>query len=264
MAYKRRRKQSSKAIVPYKRQRYTGYRPRMTQSMALAVLSRRTAGYVGLERKFLDASLANTALVAPTDASGGEIDANVNCSGCLSAPAIGDGPSNRDGRQISISNITIKGSIDINPQSGITSAADTVPDIFIALVLDKQTNGAQLNSEDVFENPLGGNLTATQVFRALDNRERFQVLKTKRITAKDIAGSIIPFFEDPNVSQQGVKIPFSMYKSFGKGLKVNFLAGLTTATVNAVADNSLHLIAYCSDTSTAPSVSYNSRMRFYG
>jgi len=48
------------------------------------------------------------------------------------------------------------------------------------------------------------------------------------------------------------------------GMKVKFNAG-TTASVANVIDNSIHVIAYASNiTGVAPTISYQSRLRFVG
>lgn len=223
------------------------------------VLNRRTGGFIGMEKKFFNAS-RTIPLTAPTDATGGECDPTTLL--CLNCPAQGDGEQNRDGRQIGMDAIYIKGMISMASQANQT-ATDTLPHIMIALVLDTQTNGAQLNSEDVYENPSGFATLASQPFRNLENNQRFKVLQTVSIEPKDIASAIQPVYDGTNIEQQGVTVPFTMYKKLN-GMKVNFLTGQTTSVISAIADNSLHIVAYTSNTSLAPALLYNSRLRFVG
>ncbi len=253
------RKKGYKTYRSYRNKYKQAKRQRSIAAEVRRVLNGSTGGYVGLEKKFFDTG-RSIALTAPTDASGGEVDNSTNL--CLNCPAQGDGESQRDGRQISMHSINIKGTITIASQAD-QSAGDTVPDIFIALVMDKQTNAAQLDSEDVFENPTGITSLATSPFRNLEYTSRFTVLATRKISAVDLAGAIQPVFDGTNIEQQGAQIPFSIYKTLG-GKKVNFISGQTTSTVAAIADNSLHLIAYSTNTSMVPTINYNSRLRFVG
>lgn len=222
--------------------------------------NRRLAGYVGLEKKFYDVALVGAVPSAAADASSGMIDPGTE--DCLNAVALGDGPTQRDGRQINMLSITIKGSVQIPAQVNQT-AADTMPNIFIALVLDMQTNAAQATSQSIFTNPGASASTANQPFLNLENHQRFKVLKTVRIAAEQIAGCVIPVYDGTNVEQSGASVPFSMYVNL-KQMKVNFLAAQTTSVVAAIADNSLHLVAYTDNTSTSAIISYNSRLRFMG
>ena len=69
----------------------------------------------------------------------------------LTAPSQGDAYNQRDGSKITIKSILIQGSLYIPNQNDQTTC-DFVPIVTIALVLDKQTNGSTLNSEDVYTN----------------------------------------------------------------------------------------------------------------
>lgn len=261
---KRARTGTYKKAGPYKRTRNAaGSSARnpiiIPDAQVRRVMNARTGGYIGLEKKFFDSS-ASAAIVSTADASGGEIDPTTLL--CLNCPAQGDGEQNRDGRQINMHSIYIKGVVSMAAQANQTSL-DVIPEVMIALVLDKQTNGAQLNSEDVYDNPSGFSTLAAQPFRELEYSKRFQVLKTVNITAKDIAGTIQPVYDGTNIEQQGGHVPFTIYKDL-KGMKVNYISGQTTSVINAIADNSLHIIAFCSNVGTVPTLLYQSRLRFTG
>lgn len=220
-------------------------------------LNARTGGYLGIERKFYDTTLAGTALAAPTGATGGEVDPATVL--CLSAPAQGDGESNRDGRKITITQCHVAGVITCNSQA-TQSAADDATTCMVALVLDTQSNGAQLNSEDVFTNPGASALLASDVFRNLQYSSRFKVLGVKKITLMNpsIANNAAA---SGNLTQSGLqkRWRFDLQKL---NIPVTFTG--TTAGIANVTDNSLHIVAFCTSTGLAPNITYNSRIRFVG
>jgi len=253
------RKRTYKKYNRY-RTKYKGAYRKSVAAEVKRVLNGRTGGFVGLEKKFYDTA-KNFAIVSPSDATGGEQDPGAGVL-CLNAPAQGDGESQRDGRQIAMQSINIKGVVQIASQTDQT-AGDVVPDIFIALVVDTQTNGSQMNSEDCFENPGGVSALAAQPFRNLEYSQRFRVLKTVRIASAVLAGAIQPVYDGTNIEQQGAQVPFSMYVNL-KGMKVNYISGQTTSVIGAIADNSLHVVAYASNTSMVPTLTYAARLRFVG
>lgn len=226
----------------------------------VALLNQRTGGLLGIELKYLDTTKTATALTAPTDASGGEYPPTSGCTGCLTAPAQGDTASSRDGNKIVVKSCLLQGAISCSQQS-LQSTADFSAIVMVALVQDTQTNGVPLNSEDVFTNPGAAALLACSVNRNMSYTQRFKVLKMKKIVLKTPAlandtgatGGII---------QSGFHQPF---KLSWKGLMpVTFTTGSTTADIANVTNNSIQVIAYCTNTSLAPSLEYNCRIRFVG
>lgn len=227
---------------------------------SIALRNARTGGLLGIEHKFLDIPRTPTALAAPTDASGGEINPSSIVTGCLSAPAQGDGPTNREGNKIVIDSVLIQGDISVAAQADQT-AADVSPVVFIALVQDMQTNGATLNSEDVFTNPAANAVLATSPFRNMSYTARFKVLKMwkKQLRIPD------QVWDGTNIEQSGFRTPFKLsWKAKGRPIPVTFTTASTTADVANVTNNSIHCIAYCNDTSLAPTIGFNCRIRFYG
>ncbi len=214
----------------------------------------RTAGYLGIETKFFDTAVNGTALGAPTDATGGEIDPTTLL--CLNCPSQGDGESQRDGRQIAMKSLHIKGNVIIPKQSD-QATLDNGTEIYLAVVLDKQTNGAQLDSEAVFTNPSGSGNLAASPFRNLQYGKRFTVLKSWKTQVSNLMST----YDGTNIEQSGLFKPFSFNISL-KNMKVNFTN--TTSVIGNIADNSIHVIGYCSNTELAPIVFYNSRLRFVG
>lgn len=209
------------------------------------------------ELKFLDTGLVPTALVAPTDCTGGEFDPSA--TSMISTPAQGDNESTRDGKRIMIKNVYVKGNVNLPIQELVVSP-QLGTKVFVALVLDTQSNGAQMNSEDCFKNTIANIGTATQLHRNLLFGSRFRVLKEEIF---DITPQTLSHFANDSFSVGGAEQTFEWFVPFPQGLEVNFNAG-TTASIANVVDNSLHIIAFSNTTVGAPTIAYNARIRFMG
>ncbi len=219
--------------------------------------NRRTGGFLGQELKFYDTKLVSAALTTNTDASGGEHDPSATI--VLNSTTQGDGEQQRDGRKMTMKSLYLSGNCVV-PGKATESTADAGCIIYIAVVLDTQTNGATIVSEQVFKN-VGGNVAlGANPMRNLEFSTRYRVLATKHFTMQNPAiandtgatGGII---------QQGLVKRWKMFIKL-KDLGVTFNG--TTETVANITDNSLHLIAFTSSTSLAPVISYSSRLRFMG
>ncbi len=211
---------------------------------------------MGIELKFYDQLLIGKAIPASTDATGGEVDPSATV--LLNTVVQGDGESNRDGRRMTMRSIMVEGQVNIAALAAQSGANDGTQ-IFIALVLDTQTNGATINSEDVFVNPGASALTAASPLRNLQFSKRFRILATRKFA-----------FAQPNMTNDtgatggviigGATKRFKIFKRLGQ--IVNF--SNTTETVANITDFSLHMIAYASSVTQVPKISYNSRLRFVG
>jgi len=221
---------------------------------ARSMLNTRTAGFLGIETKYFDNTLVDTAISAATTAAGAEMDPSA--SSMISTPAVGDGATNRDGKRIVIKNVQIKGMVR---RAATEDAVDPpgVNLVYLALVQDTQTNGAQLNSEDVFANASGSVYGNHAPLRNLLYANRFKVLKS---TVLDLSARTMSVEGDNLHSTAAVAVPFEWFCP-NLDLPVNFNAG-TTADVANVTDHSLHVIAYA--TATGATLTYNSRIRFQG
>lgn len=220
-----------------------------------ARMNRRTGGLLGLEYKFYDTSLVASALTSPTDCSGGEHDPATVL--CLSAPAQGSSEIQRVGRSIRICRLDVVGNCAIPETSAKTSLTD-MPNIFIAIVLDTQTNGAQLNSEDVYKNTAAEATLATRIYRNMSNTSRFRVLAQKLIRFQDLSATNNT--TTGSITQHGCFMPWQFHLKMN--LPVKFSVGGTSAGVASVEDNSLHLIAFTNSTAYLPEISYNARIRY--
>lgn len=250
--------------MPMKRKRTRSYGPRKKPSYRRYPRKRysnpcyrnlRTGGFLGIEKKFVDQAKLASVLTAPTDASGGEHDPGT--TNCLNAVAQGDGESQRDGKDYLIKSLHIRGHVKQDPIVNYTGGAEQLS-AFVAVVWDKQTNAAQLNSEDVFKNITGSADGAAMPMRNLQYSSRFQVLWSKRFTW--LPGELT--YDGTNIEGNGTK---KMFKLDLNNLNIKVLTKGTSANVTDIVDNSLHVIAY-TDSSATPSVEleYASRIRFVG
>jgi hypothetical protein len=260
-------------MAGFKKRRYSSYEVERKRQAAIArrraraaniyrnmgrqmgpVANARTGGFLGIEKKFYDVSLGAAVLTAPLDASGGEHNPSATLT--LNTVAQGDGESNRDGRQISMDSIYVKGNIFIDLTANQTASVQAGI-VFVALVLDTQTNGAALNSEDVFKNQSGSSRLAASPLRNLQFTSRFKVLEQFQATLKDPQS----VYDGTNIERDGFDVPFTFYKKLA-GLKVTYSG--TTAAISNIIDNSLHIIAYTTSTDLTPLLYYQARLRFRG
>lgn len=156
-------------VATGKRMRYRRFRPGFD----------RTGGFYGRyrkegtpEMKFFDTALT---LTFPTAAA----CSTSNLTGNIHIIAIGDQPNQREGRQIWIKSIQLRGTLILDP----TADADSVSVAYLALILDTQCNGANPAITDVFtSDAMGLN------FINLANDKRFRILKRWKWSLSSTAG----------------------------------------------------------------------------
>lgn len=222
-----------------------------------------TAGFLGVEKKFYDTARGPTNVPSDSGCASGELDPTLNTAGastpgCLSCPAQGDGPENRDGKRIVAKYMEIKGLLN-RPVSEDQATCPAYSKVFVALVLDTQTNGAQLNSEDVFKNITGDVAGSVNPIRNLLFGSRFRILKSE-IFDLDMYGTQ---FGVSNGGAAGKSQTFSWFVPLNN-LIINFNAGTTSDVANVI-DNSLHLIAFGPNAAVPiTTLAYNARLRFMG
>lgn len=219
--------------------------------------NRRTGGFLGQELKFYDQNLNTRAISTSLSLVGGVADPNGSIE-ALNAVPQGDGESQRDGRRITMKSIYIRGQIHRLPQENQGLNFDAVS-VFVALVLDTQTNGAQLSSEDVFVNVVATQQTVASPLTNLQFTSRFTVLKSQQFDLSiDTVGG------NPGGAD---KFYPGKVKTFNWFCPLNDMAvtykGTTEAVANIV-DNSLHVIAFKTSNDGNTQLNYNSRLRFMG
>lgn len=208
----------------------------------------RTGGYLGLESKFIDTTVAETVILHDSWA-GGEMDPAANC---LCAPTQGNGESNREGRRIVVTQISLQGKVyRVNKSDQADAVGPTT--VRVALVWDKQTNGAQMSAEQVYVD--AGN-RALQ-FRELEYIQRFQVMWSGTFTLTDGA----TFTDGANTGTiGGTQHFFDVYKKCS--IIVNFSAN--AGSVADIVDNSFHVICCTDGVGATDYIQYQARCRFKG
>lgn len=217
--------------------------------------NRRTGGFVGIEKKFIDSGLSVTALLAPATSSwaGCELAPNIQSFNAIDQ---GVGESQRVGRIAHIKSVYITGTF-IQPKKVNQTVMDLTPTVFLCMVLDKQCNGALPNSEEVYTNPVGTAACATSLLRDLQHTNRFTILEQLRVRMPQPTVA----FDNTNIEQGGNEIPFTMSHTFpGKGLKVQYKG--TDADIASISNVNVTLMGSCSSLDTGVLITYNSRTRY--
>lgn len=207
----------------------------------------RTGGLLGIEYKYFDTVKSITAI--SNGWAGGEMDpASYNT---LCVPIKGTGASERDGDHIVIKNIQIRGVVKFTVKSD-QSDSNGPWEATVLMVLDRQTNGAQLNAEDVMNDVA----PKTHSFRNLEYRRRFRILASKRVILHQTSA----FTDGSNTGT---------YTGNGRLFHMNVRCNIPVdfsgngGTIADITNNSIHLIA-CSESSSVLSLEYHARCRFVG
>ncbi len=243
--------------MPNKRKRtYNGYsRPYKKRRVRRATFSRQQKAELGIEMKFRDSFLVNGTLVTTVDGAGGE--QNESAIKTISTITAGDLENQRDGRKATFKSVFINGVVNCASQISQTTV-DEGTTIFFALVLDSQTNGIIINSEDVYINPSGSDANSCQLLRNMANIERFTILATRTFSVVSSSG----VFDGTDIEINGDNHAFTIYYRFKKPVIANF--STNTGVISSCKDNSIQVLCWASSTSRAPKLSYNARLRFIG
>lgn len=218
---------------------------------------RTPGGQVVAERKYFDSQLATHAIAITTVSfTGAEADPTGGGINTLFAPQQGNDISNREGRSCWVHNITVRGVLKITPQASQTTG-DKGQTIRLILVMDKQSNGTQMASEDLIAS--GNSVPMFFGFQNTANFGRFQILKDKMISFQPfpIAGN------GTTLIQGGCSRIFKLKYSFKTPIKVNFNS-TNGGTIADIVDNSFHFIAARDDSDTPVNLDYKSRVSFTG
>lgn len=175
----------------------------------------------------------------------------------------GDDYGEREGRQINMAAIHIKGAVYNSYYAGANYR--DVDQVFVALVLDTQCNGAASNSELVFSNilPAASGFSSFTCVQNPSTKKRFKVLSSRTLTLP------VPVQTWDGVGNRyiGTVVPFEFFVNL-KGLKVNYSIA-ANRTVSSIVDNCLNLYAWSMfDGATFPEqrcyLAFQSQIRFVG
>lgn len=205
----------------------------------------RTGGFLDKEVKYFDFEVNNQALVAGI--AGGEVDPAANC---IFYPTQGNAVSNREGRRVLMKSLYVNFIFSADPSSDQADVTDPHP-IMVAIVLDTQTNAAQLNAEDVYDD---NTTSKTLACRNMEYINRFRVLWVKRFFLT-VSGTFTDGANTGSVGYGGRR--YTVSKKLN--IPVNFVANNGNCT--DIMDNSLHVIAWGS---AADNIYYRGRIQFVG
>jgi hypothetical protein len=212
----------------------------------------RTGGYMNIEKKFFDTARAN---VLPVSFATGQFSPlTLNC---LYAPTQGTGPSNRVGNKTLIHSLHFKGEFKTELLTDSSSTSRLQPAMYLAIVLDQQSNGAQALPTDVWATPLS-NQQDLSPFRNIENGKRFKVLHSEVITVP----LMMTQRTATNYSTVGSRAFVNINKNFKKPIEVRHIAN--GGTVADIAENSLQVFAYVRDAAHSDQFIYQARIRFSG
>lgn len=176
---------------------------------------------------------------------------------CLFAPTVGSGLNQRVGRKVRVYKIKIRGYVQCTPQSAQT-VGDGNAQIRYGLVLDKQTNAAQMTTAALF-NGASAAQSCISSFQNPNSFGRFAVLKDKVFAIQNLNITGSPTTGD--LVQQGFMRPFKITHVFKKPLTVNFNA-TNGGTVADIVDNSFHFFIGTNLADYAPGCAYYSRVAY--
>lgn len=222
-------------------------------------LNARTGGLLGVEHKWIDNFKGLTLITNSTAAAGMEQPPTAGSAsiGAYNAVGAGTNTQQRDGQRIVVTSITFKGIIRWEPRINQT-ALQQCGAVLVAWVQDRQTNGVQLNSEDVFVNPGGAIATGCALYRNMSNLRRFNVLAVKIFTLPQPNA----VWDGTNIETGGYDMPFQL-KWHGK-MPVTFITQTSTADIANITDNSIQLLATTNDANNLVKIQGGARCRYYG
>ncbi len=222
--------------------------PTSTRWSARARANLRTGGFLGIENKFYDTKVSGDAIVTTTASA--EVDPPAD-DHCLNAIAQGDGESNRDGRQCRLTSVQLKGLLTIDV---LSDQADIPQGNILRVIIyhDKQTNGAQAQSEQVLLDTAGVDLCS---LRNPQYNQRFTVWMDRIFDMSPTTAGT----DGANTNSIGQPSKyFEFYKKLD--LPVNFTS--TTSNIANITDNSIHVIAIAQ--AAGAKISYQARVKFIG
>ena len=210
-------------------------------------LNPRSGGFIGQELKYVDYEYGPSAI--QSNLIDGEADPLTAL--CLNAIAQGDGNTQRDGRRVVMHSVHVKGRIHF---ANVNVSTPSSPMCRLMLVLDTQTNGAQLSADNVLQNTT--TTLETLAWRNLQYSQRFRVLWDRMYKLEPRGLAFI------NAANQYTTLASAKFMINKKLALVTNYSG-TAATIATITDNSLHIICYADDDLGATgSLAYSSRVRF--
>ncbi len=213
------------------------------------------------EEKFHDTGRTLVNIISAAGMGGMEVDPTTK--DCLSSPGQGDDATTRNGRKIMASSLLIRGAVKYVGQT-IASATTTVPDSPYAtvwIIMDRRSNGAQLNSEDVLVNEGNSKPLCPFALQNLSYSTRFIVLKRLFFNFSGLIALVNN--GSTKIGANASSLEFEEYFDFPELIPIHYKVDPGSGVIGDISDVSFHVIAACSADSVCQ-ITYNSRMRFIG
>lgn len=223
-------------------------------------VARTRGGQVTGEMKYFDSVRENVAIAASATWANTVLDPNVypvaNMN-CLFAPTQGAGVNQRIGKACNMLKVKLNGLITMPAQTN-QALADAGAMIRLMLVMDKQSNSAQMTGTQLMTSPgVASAALAPLTHQNIDNFGRFIVLKDKMIMMADPNTT----WDGTNVEQGGLIRRFKLNHKFRSPVQVRF-NNTNGGTIADIVDYSLHVIAITSNTDLNPFISYACRINY--
>jgi len=244
---------------------YNPLMPAIVNRPSRSYVPRTPGGQITSERKYFDTSASNRN-VQDTSATFASAIVDPITVDTLFAPIQGNDISNREGRNCHVYSITVRGTIEI-PAQVAQQTSDLPPVMRIILVMDKQTNGSVMQSDQLISST--ANPPGTFMYQNTANFGRFQILKEKFILFQNYSLAYHPNSGGATQITQGSSVKFFKLKyTFKNPIKINFNS-TNGGTIADIVDNSFHFIigtdtGVLSGGSPQPVVSYQARTSFIG
>lgn len=177
---------------------------------------------------------------------------------CLNAISQGTGFSERIGLRIRAHRLVVRGVLRTLQTNFPSGSPPTDFIVFLAIVLDMNTNGAQCVSEDIFNNVSSLSVyTAVNPFTKRRNRSRFVVLATSKIRFPCRAfnsGELGTWNVPGRIKTFEFDIPLS-------NIEINYSGEFNQIT--NIVDRSLHIVGSTASLNTNPEVRLDYGARLY-
>lgn len=255
------RKPGNASNYANKKQRYISSTARSAQNRAMSFVPRSLGNTLATtERKFWDTVVIDRAINTVTTTFSGAM-ADPTTLNCLFTPITGAEMYNRIARKTYVHKISVVGRISLPVVSNATTLDVLAPlTIRLILCIDKQTNGAQMNSQDLIGALSGVTGDTIDLYQNPAFFGRFQVLKDKRFVLQNAATAVEQNFI---LDRQGLTTLFKWVVKFRKPIVVHY-NNVNVGTVGDVVDNSFHFLAAVQtpSNSSIPILNYRARTIF--
>lgn len=192
------------------------------------------------ELKFFDTYLLVTDCGEAANLSDGMVSnfCGPIANGPLFNPGQGDGLNARNDRAVLVRSWHVKGSLQVLPIDNGTKIPEGIS-VFVALIHDKQTNGAQCSAADVFVNGSGSQNLLMCLQRNPHRGARFEVLRSTIIDMKPIDFEVLDILTPDQTASVGQWAHFEFF--IPMDTVVNFKGN--AGTIADIVDNSWHIYA---------------------